>query len=76
MSWEEQLIIDPEILQGKPIVRGTRLAVELIVDLIAQGWSHDEVLHNYPNLTEEDITACLKYASARLHAERVYPQLH
>ena len=73
MGWEERITIDPSVLAGKPVIKGTRLAVELIVDLLAQGWTRDDVLQSYPGLTAEDITACLKYASTRLHAERVYP---
>ena len=73
MGWEERITIDPSVLAGKPVIKGTRLAVEFIVDLLAQGWTRDDVLQSYPDLTAEDITACLKYASALLHAERVYP---
>jgi uncharacterized protein (DUF433 family) len=58
---------------GKPIVKGTRLAVEFIIDLLAQGWTEAEVLRNYPTLTHADILACLAYASYRLKGERVYP---
>ena len=54
-------------------VRGTRLAVELIIDLLAQGWTEAEILNNYPGLTREDVQACLSYASATLRAEKVYP---
>jgi uncharacterized protein (DUF433 family) len=73
MKWQEHIVIDSNILVGKPVVKGTRLAVEFIVDLLAQGWSKDQVLDNYPGLTAEDIQACLSYASAILRAERVYP---
>ena len=73
MSWEERIIVDPGILVGKPVIKGTRLAVEFIIDLLAQGWSEEEVLRNYPGLTQEDIKACLSYASAILRAEKVYP---
>jgi uncharacterized protein (DUF433 family) len=73
MNWENRIIIDPGILCGKPVVKGTRLAVEFIVDLLAQGWADDDILQNYPGLTMEDILACLAYASAVLHAEKVYP---
>jgi uncharacterized protein (DUF433 family) len=73
MEWKERIVVDPEILVGKPVIKGTRLAVELIVDLMAQGWSEQEILENYPGITHEDLQACLGYASARLHAERVYP---
>lgn len=55
------------------MVRGTRLAVEFIIDLLAQGWSEADLLRNYPGLTREDILACLGYAGLRLKAERVYP---
>lgn len=73
MSWQERIIINPEILAGKPVVKGTRLAVEFIIDLLAQGWSETDILDNYPGLTHEDILACLGYASATLRAEKVYP---
>ncbi len=57
--WEKRIIVDPKILVGKPVIKGTRLAVDFILDLLAQGWSHDEILRNYPGLTAEDIHACL-----------------
>jgi len=72
-EWEERIEINPKILVGKPVVKGTRLAVEFIIDLLAQGWSDSEILRNYPGLVQEDIQACLAYASATLRAERVYP---
>ena len=71
MNWQERIVIDPGILVGKPVVKGTRLAVEFIVDLLAQGWTEAQVLRNYPGLTREDIQACLSYASAVLRTERV-----
>lgn len=70
--WQERIMIDPAILVGKPVIKGTRLSVELIVELLAQGWSEDDILRNYPVLTREDILACLGYASARLQSEKVY----
>lgn len=73
MSWQEHIIIDPDILVGKPVVKGTRLAVEFIIELLAQGWSEADILQNYPGLAQEDIQACLKYASVILSAEKVYP---
>ena len=73
MNWQERIVLDSNILAGKPVVNGTRLAVEFIVDLLAQGWTEADILRNYPGLTHEDIQACLSYASAVLHAERVYP---
>lgn len=73
MEWQERIVLSPDVLVGKPVVKGTRLAVEFIIDLLAQGWSEEEILRNYPGLAREDIQACLSYASAVLHAEKVYP---
>jgi uncharacterized protein (DUF433 family) len=73
MDWRDHIVVDPAVLVGKPVVKGTRLAVEFIVDLLAQGWTEADVLQNYPSLTREDIRACLQYASDILRAEKVYP---
>ena len=73
MQWRDRITLDPAILAGKPVIKGTRLAVEFIIDLLAQGWPESEILRNYPGMTPEDIRACLMYTSAMLHAERVYP---
>jgi uncharacterized protein (DUF433 family) len=73
MRWPERIVIDPNILVGKPVIKGTRLAVEFIIDLMAQGWSDTDILRNYPGLVREDILACLHYASVVLGAEKVYP---
>jgi uncharacterized protein (DUF433 family) len=63
MNWQERIIVDPRILVGKPVIKGTRLAVEFIVDLLAQGWNEKQIFRNYPGLIREDITACLKYTA-------------
>ncbi len=73
MSWQERIVIDPRILAGKPVIKGSRLAVDFIVELLAQGWTEAEILKNYPGLTREDILACLAYASELLRAEKVFP---
>jgi uncharacterized protein (DUF433 family) len=73
MNWQDRISVDPRVLVGKPVVKGTRVAVELVVDLLAQGWAQEQILDSYPNLAAEDIRACLAYASDVLHAERVYP---
>jgi uncharacterized protein (DUF433 family) len=67
MPWPDRIIVDPEILVGKPVIRGTRLAVEFILELLAAGQSENEILANYPGLTREDILACLCYASYLAH---------
>ena len=75
MHWQDRIVMDPDILLGKPVVKGTRLAVEFIINLMAQGWSESGILRNYPELAHEDAKACLAYASAALQAEKVYPCL-
>lgn len=73
MAWQDRIVLNPDVLVGKPVIRGTRLSVEFIIGRMASGWSEDELLRNYPGLTVEDIRACLGYASAMLTAEKVYP---
>ena len=63
-DWQDRIILDPKILAGKPVIKGTRLAVEFIIDLLANGWSESDILKNYPRLSREDILACLGYASS------------
>jgi len=72
MQWQDNIVIDPEILVGKPVIKGTRLSVEFIVGLLAAEWSEEDILRSYPGLTHEDIIACLNYAEERLTSERVY----
>ena len=70
---EQRIVLDPAILAGKPVMRGTRLSVEFIIGLMADGWSETDILANYPGLTREDIAACLSYARNVLNSERVFP---
>ncbi|RLG49652.1 MAG: DUF433 domain-containing protein [Thermoproteota archaeon] len=69
----ERIVIDPEIMGGKPVIKGTRITVELILRLLAEGLTVEEILEDYPHLTEEDIRAALLYASKVLEMEEVYP---
>jgi uncharacterized protein (DUF433 family) len=73
MSWKDRIAFDVAILAGKPVIRGTRLAVDFIVGLLGQGWTEADILRNYPGITHEDISACLQYASEILQSEKVYP---
>jgi uncharacterized protein (DUF433 family) len=73
MDWQDRISVDPAVLVGKPMIKGTRLAVEFVVELLAEGWSHDDVLRNYPQLTPDDLRAALHYAAAALKREHVYP---
>ncbi len=71
-SWRELIVHDPNILGGKATIRGTRLAVDFLLDLLGGGWTVAEILENYPGLTETELRACLSYAAEAVRAERVF----
>jgi len=72
MDWNDHICIDTDVLVGKPVIKGTRIAVEFIMDLLAQGWTEQNILENYPGITHEDIISCLRYAEQVIKTERVY----
>ena len=64
-DWQDRIEKRPGILRGKPVVKGTRISVELIVGYLAGGaWSEEDILTNYPGITPEDIEACRQFAAA------------
>ena len=72
MDWKECIIIDPRILAGKPVIKGTRLTVELVREKVAYGETVEDLKRDYPFLTEDDIKAALLYAAKRLAHEEVF----
>jgi uncharacterized protein (DUF433 family) len=72
MNWQERIVVDPKVLVGKPIIKGTRIAVEFIIDLLGRGWTREQILREYDHLKAEDIQACLAYASDVLKSEHVH----
>lgn len=68
----KRITVNPEIFGGKPIVRGMRISVELIIALLAAGETTETLLENYPDLEPEDIRACLAYAHARIAGEQLH----
>jgi uncharacterized protein (DUF433 family) len=69
----QRIILSPNIMVGKPVIRGTRIPVELIVRMLAQGMREDDILAEYPRLQTEDIRASLSYAAQTLAHEEVFP---
>ena len=67
MNWKDYIISDKEILPGKPVVKGTRISVEHIIGLLAQGWSEAQILENYPRLTKESLRAVFAYIQECIH---------
>ncbi|MGC8979560.1 DUF433 domain-containing protein [Caldisericum sp.] len=72
MKYRDRIEINPEILVGKPIIKGTRISVEFILELLANGWDTEQILKNYPQLTKEDIIAAIEYSLEILKEEKVY----
>ena len=72
MTWQEYIHSDPEILTGKPVIRGTRLSIDFIFDLFASGWTEKEVLENYSSLTKEALQAVFSFSLDRDYGEFVY----
>jgi uncharacterized protein (DUF433 family) len=73
MDWKDRIVVDPKVLVGKPVIKGTRIAVEFLLELLAEGWTYEQIVKNYPRLTGEDIQAALHYAAETLKQERLYP---
>ncbi len=61
MNWQEYIVSDKEVLLGKPTIKGTRISIEHIVGLLAQGWTEDKILENSPRLTKESLQAVFAY---------------
>ena len=69
----QHIISDPKIMMGKPVVFGTRITVELILEKLSSGESVDQILNSYPQLTKEGIQAALSFAAKALKADVIYP---
>lgn len=72
MNWRDYIHADPAILTGKPVIRGTRLGVEFLLALFAAGWTHEQVLDSYPQLTPETLRAVFAFAAEAMHDESFY----
>ena len=65
MDWEERIVVDPAVRSGKPCIRGTRITVYDVLEYMAGGMSADAIVADFPDLTSEDLKACLAFAAAR-----------
>jgi len=71
MKWQDYITADVAVLVGKPVIKGTRLSVEFMLGLIAQGWPEEEILRNY-RISRDQLRACVAYAHARVSEEKVF----
>jgi uncharacterized protein (DUF433 family) len=74
VDWRAHIVVDPAIAVGKPVVKGTRLGLAFLLDLIAAGCAEAEILEEYPGLTADDVRACVAYAAEVVRSERVFPR--
>jgi uncharacterized protein (DUF433 family) len=72
----DRIELNSEIMTGKPVIKGTRLTVELILKLLSQGQNLDVIIETYPYITKEDILACIQYATNLMEHEKVFPLKH
>lgn len=73
MNWQDHIVSDQDVLLGKPTIKGTRISVEHIVGLLAQGWSENEILENFPRLTKESLQAVFAYIQECMHDGLLFP---
>jgi uncharacterized protein (DUF433 family) len=71
MEWQAHITADPAVLRGKPVIKGTRISVELVLECLARGWTLDDLLAQYPHLSREAVAACLDYARDLVQSETV-----
>ncbi|MGY6744210.1 MAG: DUF433 domain-containing protein [Cecembia sp.] len=72
MNWKERIISDKNVLMGKPVIKGTRISIEFILDRLANGWSEEMILQSYPLLTKEDLLAVYSYLNDLVKDGLVY----
>ena len=73
IQYQNRIAVDPNVMVGKPVIKGTRITVELILRQLGQGITAEEILENYPHLTKQDIYAAIDYAAGLVEEERTYP---
>ncbi len=73
MNWKEHIMSDKEVLLGKPTIKGTRISVELILDLLANGWTEKMIFESYPGLTQNDLKAVFAYLKDCIENELYFP---
>jgi len=71
-DFRDRVSVDPKILVGKPVIKGTRIPVSMILNLVAHGITFEQIFEDYPTLTDADIRAALLYAGARLEHEEIF----
>jgi uncharacterized protein (DUF433 family) len=74
-KYVKRIVVDPEIMAGKPVIKGTRIPVDLIIKLLGEGMKQEDILEGYPSLAEDDIKASLLYGASVVSSEYVFPTI-
>ncbi len=72
-NWNDNIETNPNILYGKPVIKGTRISVELVLERMSDGQNFQEIIQNYPDLKEDDLFACLAYAASMIRNDVTIP---
>lgn len=75
MDFIKRIVVDPKIMVGKPVIRGTRIPVDAILQRIADGMTTEEILKDYPNLTKDDVRAAIEYSVSLVRGEDIIPEI-
>lgn len=73
LDWKEHIVSDSKVLLGKPVIKGTRISVEFIMERLADGWSVEEITENYPRVTQESISAVYAFVYEFIKDSMLYP---
>lgn len=73
MNWQDHIVSDNQVLLGKPLIKGTRISVELILELYAAGWTESQILASYPSLSSESLRAVFSYLKDCIRQELYFP---
>jgi uncharacterized protein (DUF433 family) len=73
MNWQDYIHTDPTVLVGKPVVKGTRLSVDFLLGLFAEGWTETRILENYPQLSHEALQAVFAFTAEVMREEAIFP---
>jgi len=73
MDWQRYITADPAVLAGKPVIKGTRISVELVLESLGRGWTIEQFLAQYPHVPREGVIACIDYARDLVRSETVTP---
>ena len=73
MTWQEHIVSDTQVLLGKPIIKGTRISVELILELYSKGWTEAQILESYPSISSDSLRSVFSYLRDCIQQELYFP---